>query len=91
MGRLIPAGTGLDHYRNVRLIGEQEEEMAALEAVQIPPAPYEEAERAPDLFRNGPRRTASWAAAGRPSCRHLHPLLAFSLDSRSLQIPCWFR
>ncbi len=52
MGRLIPAGTGLEAYRNVRLVGEQEEEMAALEAVQLPPSPYEEAERALDLFRN---------------------------------------
>ena len=52
MGRLIPAGTGLEAYRAVRLVGEQEEELAALEAVQIPPSPYEEAERALDLFRN---------------------------------------
>ncbi len=52
MGRLIPAGTGLDYYRAVRLVGEQEEELAALEAVQLPPSPYEEAERALDLFRN---------------------------------------
>ncbi len=52
MGRLIPAGTGLDHYRAVRLIGEQEEEQAALQAIQLPPSPYEEAERALDLFRN---------------------------------------
>jgi len=52
MGRLIPAGTGLDFYRAVRLVGEQEEELAALEAVQLPPSPYEEAERALDLFRN---------------------------------------
>jgi DNA-directed RNA polymerase subunit beta' len=52
MGRLIPAGTGLDYYRAVRLVGEQEEELAALQAVQLPPSPYEEAERALDLFRN---------------------------------------
>jgi len=52
MGRLIPAGTGLDAYRAVRLVGEEEEELAALEAVQLPPSPYEEAERALDLFRN---------------------------------------
>jgi len=52
MGRLIPAGTGLEAYRAVRLVGEQEEELAALEAVQLPPSPYEEAERALDLFRN---------------------------------------
>ncbi|MGH9519584.1 MAG: DNA-directed RNA polymerase subunit beta', partial [Terriglobales bacterium] len=52
MGRLIPAGTGLDAYRAVRLIGEQEEEMATLESVQLPPSPYEEAERALDLFRH---------------------------------------
>jgi DNA-directed RNA polymerase subunit beta' len=52
MGRLIPAGTGLDFYRAVRLVGEQEEELAALQAVQLPPSPYEEAERALDLFRN---------------------------------------
>jgi len=51
MGRLIPAGTGLDYYRNVRLVGEQEEELAALEAAAQPPSPYEEAERALDLFR----------------------------------------
>ncbi|MGH9480633.1 MAG: DNA-directed RNA polymerase subunit beta' [Terriglobales bacterium] len=52
MGRLIPAGTGLDAYRAVRLVGEEEEELAALQAVQLPPSPYEEAERALDLFRN---------------------------------------
>ncbi|HEY8055098.1 MAG TPA: DNA-directed RNA polymerase subunit beta' [Terriglobales bacterium] len=52
MGRLIPAGTGLERYRNVRLVGEQEEELAALAAVELPPSPYEEAERALDLFRN---------------------------------------
>ncbi|MGH9541406.1 MAG: DNA-directed RNA polymerase subunit beta' [Terriglobales bacterium] len=49
MGRLIPAGTGLEYYRAVRLVGEEEEEAAALEAA-ITPAPYEEAERALDLF-----------------------------------------
>ncbi|MGN6592159.1 MAG: DNA-directed RNA polymerase subunit beta' [Terriglobales bacterium] len=52
MGRLIPAGTGLERYRNVRLVGEQEEELAALASVELPPSPYEEAERALDLFRN---------------------------------------
>jgi len=52
MGRLIPAGTGLDAYRAVRLVGEEEEELAALQAIQLPPSPYEEAERALDLFRN---------------------------------------
>ena len=52
MGRLIPAGTGLDFYRSVRLVGEEEEELAALESVVLPPSPYEEAERALDLFRN---------------------------------------
>ncbi|HZT74969.1 MAG TPA: DNA-directed RNA polymerase subunit beta' [Terriglobales bacterium] len=49
MGRLIPAGTGLEYYRAVRLVGEEEEEAAALEAA-LAPAPYEEAERALDLF-----------------------------------------
>ncbi len=53
MGRLIPAGTGLEHYRNLRLIGEEAEEQAALEAV-VPPSPYEEAERALELFRSEP-------------------------------------
>ncbi len=50
MGRLIPAGTGLAVYRNVRLVGEEEEEQAALEAVQAPPSEFEEAERALELF-----------------------------------------
>ncbi|MGH7188760.1 MAG: DNA-directed RNA polymerase subunit beta' [Acetobacteraceae bacterium] len=52
MGRLIPAGTGLDAYKAVRLVGEEEEELAALEAVHLPPSPYEEAERALNLFRD---------------------------------------
>jgi DNA-directed RNA polymerase subunit beta' len=50
MGRLIPAGTGLEYYRGVRLVGEEEEEAAALEAAATPPSQYEEAERALDLF-----------------------------------------
>ncbi len=50
MGRLIPAGTGLEYYRGVRLVGEEEEEAAALEAAVTPPSQYEEAERALDLF-----------------------------------------
>ncbi len=53
MGRLIPAGTGLEFYRNLRLQGEEEEEAAALEAV-VAPSPYEEAERALELFRSEP-------------------------------------
>ncbi|MGH9491768.1 MAG: DNA-directed RNA polymerase subunit beta', partial [Terriglobales bacterium] len=50
MGRLIPAGTGLEYYRGVRLVGEEQEEQAALEAAANPPTQYEEAERALDLF-----------------------------------------
>jgi DNA-directed RNA polymerase subunit beta' len=52
MGRLIPAGTGLQYYRSIRLHGEEEEEAAVLESIAPPPSPYEEAERALDLFRN---------------------------------------
>ena len=50
VGRLIPAGTGMEFYRNVKLAPELE---AAAEKVQEEvSAAYEEAERALELMRN---------------------------------------
>ena len=50
VGRLIPAGTGMDYYRNVKLAPELEE--AAQKVQQEVTAAYEEAERALELLRN---------------------------------------
>src|SRR5881227_1928711 len=49
MGRLIPAGTGLEYYRNVRLSPEMEE--AAAKVQEEVSQAYEEAERALELMR----------------------------------------
>jgi DNA-directed RNA polymerase subunit beta' len=54
MGRLIPAGTGMEYYRGVRIAGEgMEEEMAAeQEAVPLDQIPgYDEETRA--LYAGG--------------------------------------
>ena len=50
MGRLIPAGTGMEYYRNVRLSPEMEE--AAAKVQEEVSAAYEEAERALELMRH---------------------------------------
>jgi DNA-directed RNA polymerase subunit beta' len=50
VGRLIPAGTGMEHYRNVRL--SQEMEDAANRIQEEVSAAYEEAERALELLRH---------------------------------------
>src|SRR6202035_3175065 len=49
MGRLIPAGTGMEYYRNVRLSPEMEE--AAAKVQEEVSQAYEEAERALELMR----------------------------------------
>ncbi|MGH9579512.1 MAG: DNA-directed RNA polymerase subunit beta'', partial [Terriglobales bacterium] len=49
MGRLIPAGTGMEYYRNVRLSPELE--TAAAKVQEEVSAAYEEAERALELLR----------------------------------------
>ena len=49
MGRLIPAGTGMEYYRNIRLSPELEE--AAAKVQEEVSAAYEEAERALELMR----------------------------------------
>jgi len=49
MGRLIPAGTGMEYYRNVRLSPELEE--AAAKVQEEVSAAYEGAERALELLR----------------------------------------
>src|SRR5437660_597449 len=49
VGRLIPAGTGMEYYRNVRLAPELEE--AAAKVQEEVSAAYEEAERALELLR----------------------------------------
>jgi DNA-directed RNA polymerase subunit beta' len=49
VGRLIPAGTGMEYYRNVRLSPEMEE--AAAKVQEEVSAAYEEAERALELMR----------------------------------------
>src|SRR5512146_1395641 len=49
VGRLIPAGTGMEHYRNVRLSPELEE--AANKVQEEVSQAYEEAERALELMR----------------------------------------
>jgi DNA-directed RNA polymerase subunit beta' len=49
VGRLIPAGTGMEYYRNVKLSPELEE--AAQKVQQEVTAAYEEAERALELLR----------------------------------------
>jgi DNA-directed RNA polymerase subunit beta' len=50
VGRLIPAGTGMEYYRNVRL--SQEMEDAANRIQEEVSAAYEEAERALELLRH---------------------------------------
>jgi DNA-directed RNA polymerase subunit beta' len=50
VGRLIPAGTGMEYYRNVRL--SQEMEQAASKVQEEVTAAYEEAERALELLRH---------------------------------------
>ena len=50
VGRLIPAGTGMEYYRNVRLSPELEE--AAAKVQEEVSAAYEEAERALELLRH---------------------------------------
>ena len=49
VGRLIPAGTGMEYYRNVKLAPELEE--AAAKVQEEVSAAYEEAERALELLR----------------------------------------
>jgi DNA-directed RNA polymerase subunit beta' len=49
VGRLIPAGTGMDHYRNVRLAPELEQ--AAAKVQEEVSQAYAEAERALELLR----------------------------------------
>jgi DNA-directed RNA polymerase subunit beta' len=50
VGRLIPAGTGMEYYRNVRLSPEMEE--AATKVQEEVSQAYEEAERALELMRH---------------------------------------
>jgi DNA-directed RNA polymerase subunit beta' len=50
VGRLIPAGTGMEYYRNVRLSQEMEE--AAQKVQEEVTQAYEEAERALELLRH---------------------------------------
>src|ERR671936_928167 len=50
VGRLIPAGTGMEYYRNVRLSPELEE--AAAKVQEEVSQAYQEAERALELLRN---------------------------------------
>ena len=50
VGRLIPAGTGMEYYRNVKLAPELEEAAQAVQ--QQVQAEYEEAERALELLRS---------------------------------------
>jgi len=50
VGRLIPAGTGMEHYRNVKLSQELEE--AAAKVQEEVSAAYEEAERALEMMRH---------------------------------------
>ena len=49
MGRLIPAGTGMEYYRNVRLSPELEEQAAKVQ--EEVSAAYEEAERQLEMLR----------------------------------------
>ena len=61
VGRLIPAGTGMEYYRNVRL--SQEMEQAAAKVQEEVTAAYEEAERALELLRHeGENETEELAA-----------------------------
>jgi DNA-directed RNA polymerase subunit beta' len=50
VGRLIPAGTGMEYYRNVKLAPELEE--AAAKVQEEVTAAYEEAERQLEMMRN---------------------------------------
>jgi len=49
VGRLIPAGTGMEYYRNIRLSPELEEQAAKVQEEVT--AAYEEAERALEMMR----------------------------------------
>ena len=61
VGRLIPAGTGMEYYRNVRLSQEMEE--AAAKVQEEVTAAYEEAERALELLRHEGENEAEELAA----------------------------
>src|ERR1700690_1660704 len=61
VGRLIPAGTGMEYYRNVRL--SQELEDAASKVQEEVTAAYEEAERALELLRHEGENEAEELAA----------------------------
>ena len=61
VGRLIPAGTGMEYYRNVRLSQEMEE--AAQKVQEEVTAAYEEAERALELLRHEGENEAEELAA----------------------------
>jgi len=61
VGRLIPAGTGMEYYRNVRLSQEMEE--AASKVQEEVTAAYEEAERALELLRHEGENEAEELAA----------------------------
>jgi DNA-directed RNA polymerase subunit beta' len=61
VGRLIPAGTGMEYYRNVRLSDEME--AAAAKVQEEVTAAYEEAERALELMRNEGENEAEELAA----------------------------
>ncbi len=61
VGRLIPAGTGMEYYRNVRL--SEEMEQAASKVQEEVTAAYEEAERALELLRHEGENEAEELAA----------------------------
>jgi len=61
VGRLIPAGTGMEYYRNVRLSQEMEE--AANQIQEEVTREYEEAERALELLRHEGENEAEELAA----------------------------
>src|SRR6266705_3034356 len=61
VGRLIPAGTGMEYYRNVRLSPELEE--AAAKVQEEVSQAYEEAERALELMRHEGESEAEELAA----------------------------
>jgi DNA-directed RNA polymerase subunit beta' len=61
VGRLIPAGTGMEYYRNVRL--SEEMEQAAAKVQEEVTAAYEEAERALELMRHEGENEAEELAA----------------------------
>src|SRR5215510_10182466 len=61
VGRHIPAGTGMEYYRNVRLSPEMEEAAAKVQAEVS--AAYEEAERALEMMRHEGENEAEELAA----------------------------